>query len=475
MAACKYLSKSVLGKAVAPSQLRSGAGKTDVFEFKKVLPKVVQDLTDSGSYLDVPAATKRLAKILQYNVTGGKKNRGLGVVVSYRMLANEEDLTAENLELAHLMGWAIGDVLATSLETYDRPALKSTQLHGSLLMTQDSLDQVETRRGKPCWYLTPQTTPLVAINDANLLVTAIYQLLKTHFKNQPYYVDVIELFQDVCHKATMGQVIDIETRADKTLQQFTMERYKAITKYKTVYHTFQMPVSLALYMAGIQDIEIHRQAKTILMEMGQFYQVMADYMNCYMEGDEGFGARSGSDIEDGKCTWLAVVALQRASNQQKIHLQDGWLIIMASAPSHERNAAAANPTVSLRLDANPTEKQNPDRKSHICMPYATFLPGNKTLPPDTDDGTVLELVDKRCGPKKFRGGECYGSKDPAKISQVKELYDALGLPVTYKQYEEQTYDLLCTQIQQISRGLPHKLFFRFLDNVYVKNVTNEIN
>nr|CAD7458959.1 unnamed protein product [Timema tahoe] len=74
-----------------------------------------------------------------------------------------------------------------------------------------------------------------------------------------------------------------------------------------------------------------------------------------------------------------------------------------------------------------------------------------------------------------RAQECYGSKDPAKISQVKELYDALGLPVTYKQYEEQTYDLLCTQIQQISRGLPHKLFFRFLDNVYVKNVTNEIN
>nr|CAD7414824.1 unnamed protein product [Timema poppensis] len=175
------------------------------------------------------------------------------------------------------------------------PTEAMEMLHGSLLMTQDSLDQVETRRGKPCWYLTPQTTPLVAINDANLLVTAIYQLLKTHFKNQPYYVDVTELFQDVCHKATMGQVIDIETRADKTLKQFTMERYKAITKYKTVYHTFQMPVSLALYMA--------------------------DYMNCYMEGDEGFGARSGSDIEDGKCTWLAVVALQRASNQQKIHLQ----------------------------------------------------------------------------------------------------------------------------------------------------------
>nr|CAD7458958.1 unnamed protein product [Timema tahoe] len=444
----KYLSKSVLGKAVAPSQLRSGAGKTDVFEFKKVLPKVVQDLTDSGSYLDVPAATKRLAKvrrlldeqlILQYNVTGGKKNRGLGVVVSYRMLASEEDLTAENLELAHLMGWAM------------------EMLHGSLLMTQDSLDQVETRRGKPCWYLTPQTTPLVAINDANLLVTAIYQLLKTHFKNQPYYVDVIELFQDVCHKATMGQVIDIETRADKTLQQFTMERYKAITKYKTVYHTFQMP-------AGIQDIEIHRQAKTILMEMGQFYQVMvallgnaaasredmrscaaaalliqphtlvekqpfktryrqaallntlADYMNCYMEGDEGFGARSGSDIEDGKCTWLAVVALQRASNQQKIHLQynrpglKSRPTIMGSPVYCDSDALAqsttdvAHPT-EIRTSISPSSTVGLNTTSALAN-YATEA-GNKTLPPDTDiasdtdDGTVLELVDKRCGPKKF--------------------------------------------------------------------------
>jgi farnesyl diphosphate synthase len=46
----------------------------------------------------------------------------------------------------------------------------------------------------------------------------------------------------------MGQVMDTETRADKSLQQFTMERYKIITKYRTAYHTFQMPVSLALYM-----------------------------------------------------------------------------------------------------------------------------------------------------------------------------------------------------------------------------------
>lgn len=58
--------------------------------------------------------------------------------------------------------------------------------------------------------------------------------------------------------------------------------------------------------------------------------------------------------------------------------------------------------------------------------------------------------------------ESYGSKDPQKVETVKQLYIDLGLPSTFKLFEEQTHDLICTQIQQISRGLPHKLFFMFL-------------
>jgi farnesyl diphosphate synthase len=37
----------------------------------------------------------------------------------------------------------------------------------------------------------------VALNDASFVETGIYQLLKMHFKDKPYYVDVLELFHDV--------------------------------------------------------------------------------------------------------------------------------------------------------------------------------------------------------------------------------------------------------------------------------------
>lgn len=67
--------------------------------------------------------------------------------------------------------------------------------------------------------------------------------------------------------------------------------------------------------AGIDDPELHRQAKTILLEMGHFYQVQDDYLDCF--GDPEAMGKSGTDIQDGKCSWLAVVALQRINKEQR--------------------------------------------------------------------------------------------------------------------------------------------------------------
>lgn len=62
--------------------------------------------------------------------------------------------------------------------------------------------------------------------------------------------------------------------------------------------------------------------------------------------------------------------------------------------------------------------------------------------------------------------ECYGSKEEEKVKRVKQLYNDLGLPNMYSIYEEETYNLLNTHIQQISRGLPHDLFLKLLGKIY---------
>jgi farnesyl diphosphate synthase len=56
--------------------------------------------------------------------------------------------------------------------------------------------------------------------------------------------------------------------------------------------------------------------------------------------------------------------------------------------------------------------------------------------------------------------------DLEKVAKVKQLYNDLGLQLTYSVYEEESYNLMNTHIQQISRGLPHDLFFKLLEKIY---------
>lgn len=46
-------------------------------------------------------------QVLQYNVPGGKKNRGLSLVYAYRTLATKDELTPENIRLSQIMGWCV--------------------------------------------------------------------------------------------------------------------------------------------------------------------------------------------------------------------------------------------------------------------------------------------------------------------------------------------------------------------------------
>ena len=46
-------------------------------------------------------------QVLQYNMTGGKRNRGLAVLKSYRLLAKNQNLSREDLHLATIMGWCL--------------------------------------------------------------------------------------------------------------------------------------------------------------------------------------------------------------------------------------------------------------------------------------------------------------------------------------------------------------------------------
>eukprot|EP00695_Tsukubamonas_globosa_P001808 TRINITY_DN288_c0_g1_i1.p2 TRINITY_DN288_c0_g1~~TRINITY_DN288_c0_g1_i1.p2 ORF type:complete len:192 (-),score=100.82 TRINITY_DN288_c0_g1_i1:96-671(-) len=101
-----------------------------------------------------------------------------------------------------------------------------------------------------------------------------------------------------------------------------LDLYKKIVKYKTAFYSFYLPVALGMCMAGITDEKLFALAKQICVEMGEYFQIQDDYLDCY--ADPAVLGKIGTDIQDCKCSWLVVQALQRANAEQKKILEENY-------------------------------------------------------------------------------------------------------------------------------------------------------
>jgi farnesyl diphosphate synthase len=58
-------------------------------------------------------------------------------------------------------------------------------------------------------------------------------------------------------------------------------RHHLIVVYKTAFYSFYLPVALAMRMVGIQDEQAYELALSILLPLGEYFQVQDDYLDCY--------------------------------------------------------------------------------------------------------------------------------------------------------------------------------------------------
>ncbi|CAM9628183.1 unnamed protein product [Discosporangium mesarthrocarpum] len=91
-----------------------------------------------------------------------------------------------------------------------------------------------------------------------------------------------------------------------------------IVTYKTAFYTFYLPCAIGMIYYGVKKPESFRKARDICCRIGTFFQIQDDYLDCF--GDPETIGKVGTDIQDNKCSWLVVQALERATPTQKATL-----------------------------------------------------------------------------------------------------------------------------------------------------------
>ncbi|KAM7338529.1 hypothetical protein ACRRTK_002013 [Alexandromys fortis] len=185
------------------------------------------------------------------------------------------------------------------------------------------MDSSLTRHRQICWYQKPGIG-LDAVNDALLLEACIYRLLKLYCREQPNYLNLLELFPQSSYQTEIGQTLDLITapQGHVDLGRYTAKRYKSIVKYKTAVYSFYLPVAAAMYMGDIDEEKEHANDKKILLEMGEFFQIQDDYLDLF--GDPSVTGKVGTDNQDKKCSWLVIQCLLRATLQQRQILEENY-------------------------------------------------------------------------------------------------------------------------------------------------------
>ncbi|KAI0345450.1 farnesyl-diphosphate synthase [Trametopsis cervina] len=279
-------------------------------KFQEVFNVIRDEVLEYTKAQNVPQdALEWFHRSLDYNVPGGKLNRGLSVVDSVEILKGRA-LTDEEYFKSAVLGWLV------------------ELLQAFFLVSDDLMDSSITRRDQPCWY-RKEGVNLIAINDAFMLEACIYFLLKKHFRQDASYINLIEAFHEATFQTEIGQLLDLITAPeDKVdLSKFSLEKHRLIVVYKTAFYSFYLPVALAMYYCEIPHEQPslpdpYKLAESILIPLGEYFQIQDDFLDFH--GTPEQIGKIGTDILDNKCSWCINTALAVASPSQRATLDANY-------------------------------------------------------------------------------------------------------------------------------------------------------
>lgn len=153
--------------------------------FDQLVDEIQEDMIEYGMPVD---ATNHMKRVMEYNVPGGKLNRGLTVVHTAQRILGKENISSTELRRIGTLGWCIEWIQA------------------SFLVADDLMDSSITRRGQPCWYRNKEIG-MIAVNDALILLTHFEIILRRYYGDSEAFLPLHSVLTETVYQTELGQTL----------------------------------------------------------------------------------------------------------------------------------------------------------------------------------------------------------------------------------------------------------------------------
>ncbi|MFQ6618062.1 MAG: polyprenyl synthetase family protein [Fidelibacterota bacterium] len=246
-------------------------------------------------------------------------------IEKYRKIINEKLLTVTNRTYPESLYVPIQYVLSGSgkrirplililsceatggtIESCIDAAVSVEILHNFTLVHDDIMDNDDWRRGKPTIHKRWNESVAILSGDG-LLILAYQSLLRTKVDKLEHILNIFtRAIMDVCEGQAMDK--EFEERDDVTTNE-----YMHMIEKKTA-RLISVSAEMGALISGADDDTV-KACRDFGFDMGKAFQIQDDMFEIISDR-ETMGKSLGSDLADGKKTFLLINALHKAGESE---------------------------------------------------------------------------------------------------------------------------------------------------------------
>ena len=248
----------------------------------KTPQQIVEIFEHHLAMINMPDEPQRLYAPIRYSLAeGGKRMRPVLAMLAYNIYADDVQRVLP---------------AATAVEIF----------HNFTLLHDDIMDNAMVRRGRPSVFARWGSN--VAILSGDVMMIEAYRHLQG--VESKFLPEVFERFNAMAAQVCEGQQYDMDF---ETQPKVAVAEYMNMIELKTA-ALLSGSVVIGATIAGASEDDLHKLYK-FATEVGIAFQLQDDLLDSY--GDEQLGKKIGGDILEGKKTYLMIISLSHASEEQR--------------------------------------------------------------------------------------------------------------------------------------------------------------